>query len=463
MKSLHKQIWLFFLFFSLFILSFLWITQGLFFDKYYELHKSKELATIASKMLENYGGTNFNEYLDKLSYEEGICIDVESYGEFLYRSTSFNKGCMIGSGKETYKADFKASNESKKAYKLVNTRFGNQTLVYGIKLDENTFAYISTSLVPLDSATLLLKKQLVLISILIVALSVVISYYLSKKIAKPIEETSRKAGNIANGNFKDSFDSHTNIEEIIELENSLNEMRNEFNQTEELRRDLMANVSHDLKTPLTMIKAYAEMVRDLTYKNKEKRNENLNVIIEETERLNLLVDDILTLSSMQAETVSLEYSNFSLDEVIESIIKHYDVLLEKENYEFVYDKKDISVYADRKRTEQVIYNILNNAINYTGDDKRVYITISEKENTVRVSIRDTGKGIKEEEKNKIWDKYYHSKKKHKRNKVGTGLGLSIVKNILDGYHLPYGIDSVENEGTTFYFELEKSRGDKSYR
>ncbi len=425
------------------------------------MHKSKELASIASKMSEHYGKNNFSEYLDNLSFESGICIDVESYGEFLYRSTSFNKGCMIGNGKEAYKLDFKSSNETKKAYKLVNTRFGNQTLVYGIKLDSNTFAYISTSLVPLDSATVLLKKQLVLISILIVGLSIIISYFLSKKIAKPIEEMSKKASNIANGNFKDSFNSSTNICEIVDLENSLNEMRNEFNQTEELRRDLMANVSHDLKTPLTMIKAYAEMVRDLTYKNKEKRNENLNVIIEETERLNLLVDDILTLSSMQAETVELEYSDFSLDEVIQSIIKRYDVLLEKEDYQFIYEKKEIVVHADRKRTEQVIYNILNNAINYTGDDKKIYISVEEKENTVKVNIKDTGKGIKEEEKDKIWDKYYHSKKKHKRNKVGTGLGLSIVKNILDGYHLPYGIDSKEGMGTTFYFELEKSKRQES--
>lgn len=458
MKSLHKQIWLFFLFFSLFILCLLWVTQGLFFDKYYELHKSRELSNIASNLIDNYKHMDFNEFLDKLSYEEGICIDIEVNNQFLYLSTSFNRGCIIGNGRESYKSDFKASNEIKKAYKLVNSRFGNETLVYGIKLDENTIAYISTSLVPLDSATHLLKKQLIIISIFIVLLSIIISYYLSKKIAKPIEEMNEKASNIAGGNFRDSFNSNTNICEIRELENSLNEMSREFNQTEELRRDLMANVSHDLKTPLTMIKAYAEMVRDLTYKNKEKRNENLNVIIDETERLNVLVDDILTLSSMQAEMVELEYTEFSLNEVIESIIKRYDVLLDKEDYEFIYEKKELFVHADRKRTEQVIYNILNNAINYTGDDKKVYIFTEEKESTIRVSIKDTGKGIKEEEKDKIWNKYYHSKKEHKRNRVGTGLGLSIVKNILEGYHLPYGIESSKGEGTVFFFELEKSSG-----
>ncbi len=454
-KSLHRKIWIFFFLFSLFILLFLWLFQGLFFDKYYELHRTKELSNIAFKIEENYKKEGFLEFLDSLSHDEGFCVEIESFGESIYESMSFNKGCMIGKGKDTYKSDFISSNEQKKAYKIINTKFNNEALVYGIRLDKNIYAYISISLEPLDSATLLLKKQLVILSILVLGLSLLAAYFLSKLISKPIEEMSEKASQIAKGSFKDSFSSATDIKEIQELENSLNEMRNEFNRTEELRRDLIANVSHDLKTPLTMIKAYAEMVRDLTYKSKEKRNENLNVIIEESERLNLLVEDILTLSSIQAETVKLEYSNFSLDDMIDSIIKRYDVLLEKEDYQFLNEKKKIVVYADKKRTEQVIYNILNNAINYTGEDKNIFITIEELEKTVRVSIRDTGKGIKKEEMNKIWNKYYHSDKKHKRNKVGTGLGLAIVKNILEGYHLPYGIESEEGKGTTFYFELQK--------
>jgi len=460
-KSLHHKIWVFFFLFSLFILLFLWLFQGLFFDKYYELHRSKELSDIASKIEENYPKEGFLEYLDSLSYDEGFCVEIESFGESIYKSMSFNRGCIIGKGKDTYKSDFVSSNEQKKAYKIINTKFDNESLVYGIRLDKNVYAYISISLEPLDSATHLLKKQLVILSILVLGLSVVAAYFLSKLVSKPIEEMSEKAVQISKGNFQDSFHSNTDIQEIQELENSLNKMRDEFYRTEELRRDLMANVSHDLKTPLTMIKAYAEMVRDLTYKNKEKRNENLNVIIDESERLNLLVEDILTLSSIQSDTVQLEYSIFSLDDMIETIIKRYDVLLGNEDYRFVYKKEKAIVYADKKRTEQVIYNILNNAINYTGEDKKIIIEVTELKDTIRVSIKDTGKGIKQEEMDKIWDKYYHSSKKHRRNKVGTGLGLAIVKNILEQYHLPYGIESREGKGTTFYFELQKGEERKS--
>ncbi len=409
---------------------------------------------MAAKVKDGYGNADFYDFLDDLSYEEGICIDIEKNGYNAYRSFSFNRGCMIP-GKVFYKNDFPESNEEVKAYKIDNPKFNNEILVYGVKLDTKTFAYVSASIEPLDSATVLLRKQFIIISLFALGLAVLVSYVLSKQISKPIEELSKKASNISQGDHQVAFSSDTNIREIQQLETSLNEMHGEFEKTEELRRDLMANVSHDLKTPLTMIRAYAEMVRDLTYKNKKKREENLNVIVEETERLSNLVDDILTLSSLQSESVELEDTTFSIHDMIVSTIQKYEVLLEKEGYHFHYEGKEVLVFADKKRTEQVIYNIINNAINYTGDDKNIYIRLLENKDTVRIEIEDTGKGISEEEKKHIWTKYYHSSKQHKRNRVGTGLGLAIVKNILDNYHLPYGIESKDKNGTIFYFELKK--------
>ncbi len=459
-KTLRVKIWIFFLFFSFFILLFLWATQVLFFDTYYETNRRKELKEVALNIKKYYGEEEFYDYLDTLSYDEGVCIDIEKNGYVFYRTSSFNRGCLERT-KSQYKKDFRTSDEEMKLYEIYNEIFQNQMLVYAIKLDSSTFAFTSVSLEPLDSATRLLKKQLTIMSIFAICFSGLLSYYLARRISSPIEKMSEKASAVAQGNFSDNFSSSTDIKEIANLENSLNRMKEEFEKTEELRRDLMANVSHDLKTPLTMIKAYAEMVRDLTYKNKEKREENLNVIIEETDRLNLLVDDILTLSSMQSDTYPLVYSDFSLNQLIHSVLQKYEVLLEKEQYHFLYEEKELWVHADRNRTEQVIYNILNNAINYTGDDKTIMIRVTEKEKTVLVEIKDSGKGIPASEIDNVWNKYYHSAKKHKRNRVGTGLGLAIVKKILDGYHLPYGILSKENEGTTFYFELEKQEKKKN--
>lgn len=456
-RSLHQTIWVYLAIFSCFILIVLWLAQGLFFDKYYELNKSKELSKASDKLISAYSDEeNFSNILEEMTFNDGICIDVTKGGIPYYISVSFNRGCMIDFNND-YKAKFELSEEKKQAYIFINPRFNNKTMVYAIKLDTDVYAYMSVSLEPLDAATVLLKEQLIIISIFILFLSVIVAFYISKRISKPIEIMSKKANDISTGNYNSSFISGTEINELKILADNLNYMRDEFIKTEELRRDLMANVSHDLKTPLTMIKAYAEMVRDLTYNNEEKRNENLNIIIDESERLNILVNDILTLSNIQSNSEKLEYTIFSLDKLINSVLKRYDILVEQDGYEFIYKGINNSeVFADQKRIEQVIYNFLNNAINYTGDDKKIYITLIEYNDFIRIEIKDTGKGIKEEELKYIWNKYYHSEKKHKRNLVGTGLGLSIVENILKQHSFPYGVVSSKGKGTTFYFEIKKN-------
>ena len=244
--------------------------------------------------------------------------------------------------------------------------------------------------------------------------------------------------------------------EIDELANTLNHVEKDLSRIDELRRDLMANVSHDLKTPLTMIRAYAEMVRDISYKDKDKMNKDLNVIIEETERLNVLVNDILDLSKMQADADTLTIEEFDLCEVIHEVMKRYDIFKTTEDYEFIVKLPEKAIVkADRSKIMQVIYNLVNNAINYTGDDKKVYITLTESKKEYLFEVKDTGKGIKKEEIPYIWDKYYKKDKKHQRNVVSTGIGLSIVKEVLSKHKFDYGVKSIAKKGTTFYFKIKR--------
>ena len=215
----------------------------------------------------------------------------------------------------------------------------------------------------------------------------------------------------------------------------------------------MANVSHDLKTPLTMIKAYAEMIRDISYKDHDKMNEHLGIIVDETDRLTVLVNDILDLSKMQSNADTLKLEKFNLAEEINSIVKRYQIIKEAEKYTINVEMPDeIWIKADKKKLNQVIYNLVNNAINYTGDDKTVTIRVTKHKKYYLVEIIDTGKGIKSEEIPYIWDKYYKSDKKHQRNVVSTGLGLSIVKQILELHNYEYGVKSVLKKGSTFYFK-----------
>ena len=198
------------------------------------------------------------------------------------------------------------------------------------------------------------------------------------------------------------------------------------------------------------------MVRDITYKDKKKMDEDLNVIIEETERLNVLVNDILDLSKMQADADTLHLEEFDLCEVIHEVMKRYEILKTTEDYKFIVTiPKKAIVKADKNKIMQVIYNLVNNAINYTGNDKVVYITLTENKKEYLFEVRDTGKGIKKDEIPYIWDKYYKSDKKHQRNVVSTGIGLSIVKEILQKHKFDYGVKSVLKSGSTFYFKKKK--------
>lgn len=457
-NSLKFKIWSYLIIFSILILLFLWIFQILFLNSFYERAKVKEISNTITTIKATYEDNTLYNTIDSVSRDNGICIQIITNNATVYDSTSFNRGCLPDQSVNDYKKAFINSLLDEETYKLINPRYDNEVLIRAIKLNNNTYAFVSTSLEPLDSAIGILQHQLVIVTFVVLLLSFIVAFFISKKISKPIEKINKSATKMSKGDYETRFYIDEDIDELNNLVDTLNLTTKELSKTEELRRELMANVSHDLKTPLTMIKAYAEMVRDLTFKDKKKRDENLNVIIEETDRLNLLVNDILDLSVLQSRTNNLDVTTFDLTDLIKNILRRYKILEQNSKYNFIFNyDKELLVKADARRIEQVIYNLLNNAVNYTGADKKVSINIIDlNNNSARVEIIDTGKGIKKEELKLIWKKYYKVDKTHKRDKIGTGIGLSIVENILINHKLNYGVDSIINHGTTFWFEVNKN-------
>ena len=458
-SNLRTKIWMYLIIFSASILLFLWLFQIIFLKTYYKEFRLNKLENSVKKVLNSFHDSDYEDLLDDISLEDEICIEVVNNNMTKYLSVIYNKGCM---GAETsvensyYKKDFINSNLSKKVYTLINPRFKNKTIIYGIKLDDSNYAFVSASLEPIDTTITVLKNQFIYVTMLVIILSLIVSYFVSRKISSGVIKINKEAKKLSKGNFDVKFDTNQPILELSELAETLEYTKDELSKTENLRRELLANVSHDLKTPLTMIKAYAEMVRDVTYKDDTKRTKDLNIIIEETDRLNVLVNDILELSKIQSGTQKLTIEQFDLEKFVKNIIKRYDIMSENKKYKFkVSINKNIIVSADRKRIEQVMYNLINNAINYTGDDKKIIISALELENTVRIEVKDTGKGIDKEELENIWDKYYKIDKTHSREQVGSGVGLSIVKNILINHNCNYGVESIKGNGTIFYFELPK--------
>ena len=442
--------------FASFILLFLFLMQIVFLNRYYEIYKKNQLNDIVSSIKNNKSMDI--RTLEDYAYNYGICISIYSNGIIQTISNTYNKGCLFSdkTSSDNYIISFVESGATEDTRLLYNKRFGNKTIIKSLKYNNEVYIFLNSSIQPLDSSIILLKSQYGYIALIFFGISLIISYIISSMISKPIVKISDSAKKLANGDFNVSFSTDSRVQEIKELSNTLDLAKNELSKTDELRRDLMANVGHDLRTPLTMIKAYAEMTRDLENQTSEKRAENMNIIIEETDRLNVLVSDILDLSKLQSSTYELKIEEFDLDDLIRNIIKRFYILIDSDGYEFIYNNdKKIMVKADKKRLEQVIYNLLNNAVNYTGEDKKIYINVTEDKKKVLVEIRDTGKGIDKDEIKYIWNKYYHNEKKHKRNAFGTGLGLSIVKTILESHNYKYGVKSVKNKGTTFYFEIDK--------
>lgn len=456
-NSLNNEILKYFLIFSILILGILWIFQLVFFNYFYKEQKINDIKLVSSKIKKYQNKDNFYELVNNLALDKSVCIEIDNANfNTIYNSTYFGKGCI--SNIETtykYKFDFLNSNNNEKTYELKND-YHTTTIVEAIKINDNNYAFINASINPVDGTTALIKKELIIISILVLVLSFILAYVISNYISKPIKNISNEAKKLGKGDFTTTFPKNSKILEIEELANTLNYAKDELGKTEELRRDLMANISHDLKTPLTMIKANAEITSDLHINDKDKIKEDMQTIINETDRLTILVNDILTLSKLESIKEELNIEEFDLIELINNIIDKYKVLQETEKYtfKFIHKNKKVLVKADKMKIETVIYNLVNNAINYTGNDNLVTIKVT-KNKDILVEIIDTGKGINDEDIPYIWNKYYKNKKKHKRNLIGTGLGLNIVKNILEEHNFKYGVES-NKKGTTFYFEIKES-------
>lgn len=440
--------------FSIIILMLMWGSQLLFLKVFYEKYQINNLYRVAYKLSKN---EHTIEEIESIAYKNNLCIEYIN-NDNIYIFNELSNNCILSTNNRSINNiinNFINKTDKKEMIKLNNPSNNTKSILYNLKLYDNEYIILNTNLEDVDSTTSVLKSQLIYITLIVILLAIVVSIIISKTINKPIIKITKEAEKLANGNRELNIP-ESNIKEIDDLRDSLIYVNHEINKTDELRRDLLANVSHDLKTPLTMIKAYAEMIRDINKDDEEKRNENLNIIIDETDRLTILVNDILNLSKLEANKETLDISEFDLVELVNNIIKKYNIIKETENYNFILNMpKKAIVKGDINKISQVIYNLVNNAINYTGDDLTVTIEVIEKKKTYLVNIKDTGKGIKEEELNIIWDKYYKNEKNHKRNKVGTGVGLSIVKNILDKHKCKYGVTSEIGKGTTFYFEITK--------
>ena len=347
LSSIKAKTLLYLILFSVSILLVLWFCQIVFLKYSYQEYQIKNINRLASE-IQRSSFVDLNGVLESVAYENEVCIEYHANtGNIYYYNTMMN-GCALGKNNQEIirtENSFIASDEQSDTYKVINKEYEVQAFLYGVKIDTGS-VFLYSTLEDVGGANTVLKNQLIYLTFIAIIFACMIAYFLSKKITEPIMDVTKKAQRLGSSNVE--FPTY-NVLEVDDLVTVLKNAQVEMAKTDELRRDLMANVSHDLKTPLTMIKAYAEMVKDISYKDDKKRDEHCQIIMDEVDRLNVLVNDILTLSKMQAHADEMHIETFDLVKEIDTIVKRYEIIKETENYNFVLDMPAKAlVVADQK-------------------------------------------------------------------------------------------------------------------
>lgn len=476
--SLKWKLFMYLLSFSAILLIILWLFQIAFLDEFYRQVKTSELRKTAAEAAAHIKGPLY-------SGEDSALPDMGALSEMqaAVRERDLDIEIVDSSGNTLFSAQGTRDPIISRISALDKYDIYDQTLKSGGKLtgflgrhdelplqegrppfvdniiyceilslenSQSVMIMASTRIVPLDATTDTLRTQLYFITALMIISSVVLAFIMSGRVAKPIEEINQSAKVLSKGNYDVTF-SGKGYREIKELSDTLALAAADLGKAENYRRELLANVSHDLRTPLTLIGGYAEAMRDLPGEN---NTENAQIIIDEAGRLAEFVNDMLEISKLQSGVQEPGYSRFSLTDMLASITSTTAELLRVEGYDISFQSsEDIYIEADEKMISQAFYNILINAVNYTGSDRRVIVRQIRLKDSARIEVTDTGDGISEQELPHIWERYYKSDKSHNRAVKGSGLGLSIVKSIAELHGGSCGAGSEQGKGSTFWIEI----------
>ena len=332
----------------------------------------------------------------------------------------------------------------------IDAKTGIRQMVVCRNIENRYSLILSTDLERVEQAADVMRMQMPIIAAVLLAVSAAASIALSRWFTRPILAVSDAAREMAKGNYAVRVRPKTN-DELGALAENFNTMAREVERTAELQRDLIANVSHDLRTPLTLIKGYAETVRDLTGDDAEKREAQLSVIVDETDRLSALVNSVMELSRYSSGAQKPNWVRFDLAQLCDEAASRYENLCAQNGYTFALETNEpCPVTADPDGMSRVVHNLLANAMHHIGPDGQVCLRAKRlADGSVRVEVEDHGAGIAQEDLPHLFDKYYRSRAD--AGKVGTGLGLSITKAILIQHGFAFGVDSEVGKGSTFWF------------
>jgi len=441
------------------ILGFIYLFQTTFLDTFYKRNKINTLKEVTNTISGYIGDSDMENYLEQIGMSNEICIRVVSNND----AYTYTGACTLRNLDNitiNRIASETSENNNEKLFDCFRyqTAFGKgrpeDVYIYSKLLkinNEDVMILASSGITPLNVTISTIKSQYLIIVAVVVIMAVILTLLISRFIINPIKQINEESKNLSKANY-DGYKINTHTLEYDELNNTLSNANEDILKADKAKKELLGNVSHDLRTPLTMIVGYGEMIRDLPEENNE---ENINVIIDEAKRLSSLVDDLVDVSKAEAGKIELDKKDISVNELLTSVYHQYEKHCKSKNIKFdlVLDD-DFTINCDEKRIRQVLYNFINNSLNYnTKDDQVIELGIEKVNGRKRIYVYDNGQGIEEKDINNIWDRYYKVDKEHKRHQLGSGIGLSLARQLLKAHGYEYGVESKYNEYSKFYFYI----------
>ena len=475
MAKMRVRLFATFIAFVLIVIFLVWGFQIFLLDQfYYQVTKNRmETASYQIETAHRDDNGDFVKNVYSIGVNNEFCISVFGNDGKLITSADVGGGCIIhnvddnllnqlyaaaleNGGSYFYRASLEGFQNGENSHtKALGTRYSvRDRLLYTAVRQTNAGVIImmfDSPVTPVNMIKGALALQLMFVTVIMTLLAGCMANLLAKRLSQPIAEVNRAAKKLTAGEYDVEF-SGEGYREIQELSNTLNLAAQALQRTDRMQKELIANISHDLRTPLTLITGYCEMMRDIEGENTP---ENMQVVLDETARLSSLVSDLIDLSKYQSGVQKLELESVDMDYLMLETVGRFRKLLACKEYTFVYESTGPKfARCDKKRILQVLYNLINNAVNYAGEDKTIILRLIDGTNgKCRVEVSDHGEGIPKEDLQYIFDRYYKVDKVHKRAVNGTGLGLSIVKNILQAHGAQFGVQSEIGQGSTFYFEI----------
>lgn len=478
-KTFRTKLWLYFVLFTAIIFSLLWILQTVFLQAFYNTMLERNTRNAAAKIAASSMSDDFTSVIDDLSADNSLLVFVtEADGTILYSSDSYKSYYHASSYDEggennPYRRDetmdwqignyrnlpdgygefldaLQSSKDGKTEYKT------DSQYVYGAFIDldngKSAVLYVSVTLGAIGATASIIRIQLLWVTVLSLIIAFVIAWLLARRFSVPVDQLSVQAKMLAADHYEPLFEKGF-CRELDGLSDSLNETAEKLTEAKKYQKELLANVSHDLRTPLTMIKGYAEMVRDVSWEDEAQRTADTGVIIREADRLTALVNEILEYSSLQETERKKEFTEVDFSLLVNRVCDQFESLLTKDGCTIEMDiDEGCVVIGNSALLERAVYNLIDNASRHMGSRKMIDVSVRSEAN-VLFEVRDYGEGIDEAELPHIWEKYYTSRQRGRKGV--SGLGLAIVKQIAEIHGAECGVESRKQDGSRFWIALQK--------